>query len=132
MDLHVVEATNGFNWGKFAVSRFGPTEWAWRSSIDTESTRPLLAQRGWSRDHLWVFDLQTGEAALFRPGGNAHADLNNHRIWVCPMFEPFLAWLWRQDLDDLTKLPNLVTLDAPAEFAGYRRPGPPEAQSGAT
>lgn len=148
MKLHVFEATNGFNWGKFAVARF-EDEWRWRSGLaevarritDEElgdnvweevndhnparHLRPLLAQLGWGREHTWVFDLQTGEAALFRPGGLARADLQRHAIWVCPLFEPFLTWLYTQDLADLSKLPHVVELpEAPAELYGYRRPGP--------
>jgi len=87
----------------------------------------LLSTRGWSHDHVWVLDLETGEGACFRPGGLAHADLNKHRIWVCPLFEPFLEWLYDQDLTDLTVLPDLVTLtlkEAPFSMFGYRRPGP--------
>lgn len=122
MHLHLFEATNGGNWGKFAVGR-PDTEWAWRSLV-SESQRPLLDLVGWSPDHLWVMDLQTGEGAIFWPGGHAPSDLQKHRIWVCPMFEPFLTWLYRQDVSDLAKLPAVVELpDAPFSLAGYRRPG---------
>ena len=73
---------------------------------------------------MLVVDLETGEGAMFSPGGLAAADLQKHRIWVCPMFEPFLAWLYKQDLSDLTKLPKHVDLpDAPFEMHGYRREG---------
>lgn len=125
MRLYPFEATNGANWGKFAVGR-PHEEWAWRSEIDDSGLR-LLSQLGWSHQHIWVWDLQTGEGAMFRPGGFAPADLNKHKIWVCPMFEPFLTWLYQQDLDDLGALPRVVELpDAPFDYAGYRRPGPEE------
>jgi hypothetical protein len=91
MEVKIIEAGNGFNWGKFLVI---------------------------------VFDLETNEGASFTPGGLASADLNKHQIWVCPMYEPFLEWLYKQDLTELSKLPDYVHLDAPSAMAGYRRPGP--------
>lgn len=119
-----IEATNGpQNWGKFMIQRFDE-EWAKRSQIDG---LPLLGGRGWSRDHLLIVDLQTGEGAIFRPGGHAAYDLNKHAIWVCPLFEPFLAWLYEQDLTNLGSLPSHVDLpDAEFMMSGYRRPGPDE------
>jgi hypothetical protein len=130
MQTKIIEATqnaeHGFNWGKFLVGR-PDAEWKVRSAIPVEhpsSARPLLSQLGWSREHAWVLDLQTGEGAFFRLGGFAPADLNKHRIWVCPMFEPFLVWLYEQDTTDLDALPALVELPlAPPSMAGYRRAG---------
>ena len=124
MKLHFIEAHDAtdFNWGKFAVARFTGEEWLHQSALDKRS---LLHGRGWCSEHLWVMDLQTGEGAIFRPGGLAIEDLTKHRIWVCPMFEPFLTWLYKQDLSDLSKLPALVNLgDVPISMSGYRRPGP--------
>lgn len=124
MQTKIIEVENGFNWGKFLLMRFD-AEWAYRSAVDA---LPLLATRGWCPEHLWVMDLQTGEGACFRPGGLASGDLNSHAIWVCPMFEPFLEWLYKQDLSDLGKLPQLVSF-TPEEtrqhtsLKGYRRPG---------
>lgn len=95
-------------------------------SYTNPGTRPLLAQLGWGPEHLWVLDLQTGEGAYFRPGGYAKADLDRHKIWVCPMFEPFLTWLYKQDLSDLDALPAGVELtedEAPSAMHGYRRGG---------
>jgi hypothetical protein len=83
-----------------------------------------LHARGWSPEHLLIMDLQTGEAAMFMPGGSPAHDLDKHRIWVCPMFEPFLDWLYQQDVTDLTKLPGYVEIDAEFSMSGYRRPGP--------
>jgi len=68
-------------------------------------------------------DMQTLEGAAFRHGGHAKADLDRHRIWVCPLFEPFLTWLYTQDAARLGELDQLVTLDAPLALAGYRRGG---------
>src|SRR6266568_9619596 len=82
----------------------------------------MLSERGWTSDHLLVLDLQTGEGAIFRPGGSARADLNEkHQVWVCPLFEPFMEWLYKQDTPDLTALPDQVELDAPGAPFGYRR-----------
>ena len=120
-----IEATNGgINWGKFVVCRFDGAEWH-RESAVSEGER-LVRSQGWSFEHLFVLDLSTGEGAMFRHGGFAPADLQKHLIWVCPLFEPFLAWLYKQDVSDLEKLPAHVDLpDAPAGYHGYRRPGPP-------
>jgi hypothetical protein len=119
----IIETTNGpRNHGKFLLGRFDG-EWSHPSAVASESL--LLSLVGWGPEHLLVMDLQTGEGAIFRPGGSAKADLDKHAVWVCPLFEPFLEWLYRQDLGDLDKLPAHVDLPD-AEFAlyGYRRPGP--------
>jgi hypothetical protein len=118
------EATNGRNWGKFLVGVMD-VEWAWRSQVDDSPAEPsvLLNRLGWARHHLWVMDLATGEGALFAPGGYAKGDLDHHRIWVCPLFEPFLAWLYTQDITRLADLPQVVEVDAPFALTGYRRPG---------
>jgi len=123
MKTRLIEATsNGFNWGKFLLGRFDESELSVRSAVNGS---PLVSGRGWTADHLWVLDLQTGEGACFRPGGYAKADLDKHAIWVCPLFEPFLAWLYEQDLRDLQALPAVVELpDADNALYGYRRPGP--------
>lgn len=121
----IIEATNGVNWGKFLLGRFD-TEWSARASIEDAGDVPLLRQIGMAPDQLLVMDLQTCEGALFpvRRRGLASADLSKHQIWVCPMFEPFLAWLYTQDVRDLDALPSIVQLEgAPVAFAGYRRPG---------
>ena len=131
MKTKIIEARNAEvgNWGKFMVGRFDIDEWS-RTSIlpGADSPLPLLSRVGWGPHHIFVMDLQTGEGAIFRHGGFAPADLTNHAIWVCPLYEPFLTWLYQQDLSDLAHLPDLVDLDAPFEMSGYRRPGPQEAQ----
>jgi hypothetical protein len=121
MITRIIEVTNGeANWGKFLLARFD-SEWECTSLVSPG--RPLIAGRGWDRNTLLVLDLQTGEGALFRPGGLASADLAKHAIWVCPMYEPFLEWLWKQP--DPMAVPNIVNLpDAPFAMAGYRRSGP--------
>ncbi len=131
MKTKIIEATsNRFNWGKFCLARFDDEEWSIRSPVADENAEGytpsgVIAGRGWSRAHLWVLDLQTGEGAFFHPGGAAQYDLNKHKIWVCPLFEPFLGWLYQQDLTDLDALPAVVDLPhAKNAMHGYRRPGP--------
>lgn len=131
MKLHLFEGrTAGMrhgNWGKFAVGMPGTDEWAWHSQVDQDDAFarpwPLLRRLGWGPKHVWVWDLATGEGGVFVHGGHARADLNKRAIWVCPLFEPFLTWLYKQDLTQLDALPRLVELDAEFELAGYRRPG---------
>jgi len=121
MKTKIIEAVENsqFNWGKFLIGQFD-TEFEYESVIDG---RNLMRGRGWDKGHLLVLDLQTGEAAIFRGGGYAHSDLNTkHQIWVCPMYEPFLAWLYTQDLTDISTLPAKVNLgDVPTDMRGYRR-----------
>ena len=127
--------TNGpQNWGKFCLGQFSADEWQQPSQVSPEVGRPLLRQIGWDDAHHLVLDLQTGEGAVFRLGGLASADLNKHKIWVCPLFEPFLGWLYayrnehvqrgdRRWFDDLPLHVDLPT--APFSLSGYRRQGPP-------
>lgn len=134
MQLHLFEGRTAAlpvaNWGKFAVGAFGPHEYAWRSAIaedpgqpDLLPQRPLLATLGWSKRHILVLDLQTGEGGLFRHGGHARADLNRRRIWVCVLFEAFLGWVYEQDLAAIADWPRVIHLDAEFAWHGYRRPG---------
>ncbi len=147
-----IEATNGWqNWGKFMVARFDE-EYQRRSEVVAKDVVPAYEQAmknigvtaeeakqfaetrihslgllngiGWNPSDIIVFDLQTREGAAFKPGGCARADLDKHKIWVCPLFEPFLEWLYQQDLSDLNKLPKHVDLpDAEFHMYGYRRSG---------
>ena len=104
------------------VVKFEKEEWQRTSLIDAPVR--LLRCIGWAQNDIIVFDLQTGEGARFRAGGLASADLNKQKVWVCPLFEPFLNWLYKQDLSDLTKLPKHVDLpDAEFAMCGYRREG---------
>lgn len=121
--IEAAHSPDGGNWGKFAVCRWTEQEWRRRSAVDTG--RSLLAGRGRSPADIWVLDLETGEGAWLYPGGSASADLNRHQVLVCPLFEPFLAWLYEQDLTDVQALPGVVYLpDAEFSPAGYRRQGP--------
>ncbi len=124
MHTKFIEATNGVrNYGKFMVAKFEPEEWSRRSTVSEGSTS-LLRNLGQRPEGVLVLDLQTREGAIFYPPGLASADLTKHKIWVCPLYEPFLTWLYQQDLSDLSHLPDLVDLDAPFAMSGYRRPGP--------
>lgn len=120
MLTHMMEATNGFNWGKFLIGRFDH-EWQCPSLITIPSVPSLLRQRGWTKNHLLVLDLETGEGAILLPGGSASADLNKHQIWVCPLYPAFLEWLYLQDLTELKALPRLIELhNAEKTFARPR------------
>lgn len=127
MQTRLIEAGQGTdgkgpNWGKFCVMWFD-SEWEHQSEVDPG--RALLPACGWPPGFLWVADLQTAEAVYVRPGGSASYDLDKHRVWVCPMFGPFLAWLYRfLEEHDVKELPPYVALpDAVFAFHGYRRPG---------
>lgn len=129
MDTKFLEASNGFNWGKFSLGRFTSEDWYEPSLFPGCEEPSLLAGRGWTQRHIQVFDLQTGEGAMFMLGGFATADLFKHRIWVCPLFEPVLSWLYShahaRPLTWWDELPRTVELPAaPAEMFGFRRPGP--------
>lgn len=127
MKTKIVEAAHSResgNWGKFLIGVPDEAERSRKSAVSSLPA-PLLHQRGWSRRHIWVLDLETGEGAFFAHGGLAQADLQQHRIWVCPLFEPFLQWLYTQDITDISALPDVVYLPhAPFSDRGYRRPGP--------
>lgn len=124
MKTKIIEASNGFNWGKFLVGQFD-SEWERRPALE-ETKLPLLTAVGWTEQHRVVLDLQTGEGGIFFavPSGYPTADLEKHKVWVCPLFEPFLGWLYQQDLSDVERLPSNVLLpDAPSALSGYRRSG---------
>lgn len=128
MDTVMIEAVQDIhhpahNHGKFLVGRMDSREWNHLSQVAPGSP-PLLAQCGWGGNFLWVMDLQTGEGIYTRPGGSAHADLAKHNVWVCPLFEPFLEWLYKQDTTDINSLRSVIELPE-AEFAmsGHRREG---------
>lgn len=131
MRTRLIEATqdtkDGPNWGKFMIGQMDE-EFRHKSRIDPG--RGLLRWGcGWhSPDMVWVMDLETKEGAVFHPGGNARADLRARQIWVCVMFEPFLAWLYAwagiHGCLDFDKLPDVVELPyVRFDLYGYRRQG---------
>lgn len=121
MTTRCFECQNGFNWGKFLIGLFDQ-EWSVLSQVDSG---PLLHRRGWTDRHILILDLQTGESAIFSHGGLAVADLTKKAIWVCPMFLPFLEWVYRQDLKKFDEWPTLIEvgMEHSAMFAP-RNPGP--------
>jgi hypothetical protein len=119
VETHIIEASNGVNHGKFMLGRFDRQEWCTPSALPGHEGGSLLRQRGWGLEHIWVM--------IFKPGGLAKADLGKHGIWVCPLFEPFLEWLYQQPGPLLSALPAYVDLPgAPSALSGYRRAGPGE------
>jgi hypothetical protein len=134
MKTKIIEASQssqGGNWGKFLIGRFD-TEWDHPSHLPGSAEgRPLLQARMRNPQAMLVLDLETNEGAMFVPYGMATADLNKHQIWVCPLFEPFLNWLYdffrdfSGDVDAaFDALPHYTELPG-AEFllAGHRRRG---------
>ena len=131
MQTVTIEATQSIeggqfcNHGKFLVGMFDE-EWGAFSHVPP-LVNPifLLSLTGWSRDHVLVLDLETGEGAIFRPTGFHAYDLDKkHRIWVCPIFAPFLEWLYQQFPFKLEDLPAVVELpEAEFEYSGHRREG---------
>jgi hypothetical protein len=126
---HFFEATNGFNWGKFAVGFFDDEEWDRRSALPAAHEGHLLSALGWGRSlrdlHMWVLDLQTGEGMYVPVDGSADYQLQGaHQICVCPLFLPFLRWLYQQDLTALDQLSGglirLTEEEAPSSLASRR------------
>lgn len=129
MNTKIIEVTQKgfqFNYGKFMIGAHD-TEWDREMRLPVpDSMRvdgPLLAQSGWTKNHVWICDLQTGEAALFRLGPAMARDLQTkHSIWVCSLFQPFLVWLGQQTFADISELPDHV--EVPTDVSalhGYRR-----------
>jgi hypothetical protein len=127
MKTKIIEVTQGseFNWGKFLVGEF-EEEWQRGTELPgVPQVGSLLLARGWTQRHILVLDLETGEGAIFfKFSTSASADLHKHRIWVCPMYEPFLEWLLAQKFQSIDDLPEFVKLDTEySAMAGYRREG---------
>ncbi len=132
---HPVDAQTGFggNWGKFAVGRWSNEELREKTKFPGCEGQYITSLRGHGMTHVWLFDLQTGEGARFHTNNpipvDVRSQLKDHQIWVCPMFEPFMVWLWHHmtvtGLDWWEHLPRTIELpDAPFDTAGYRRAGP--------
>jgi hypothetical protein len=132
MISHFIEGTNDFNYGKFLLLRFDTSERQVRTALTGFEGHPLFTfggQRKLNPRMTLVVDLQTGEGAAFSLDPMSWTELGDkHRIWVCPMYEPFLRWLCQQGLDngggDITALPRCVQLDeAESSLFGHRREG---------
>lgn len=131
----MVEVSDQVNWAKLMVSQFDNDELAYKSRVDTEA-KSLLEAVAARRKEYWgeaqqkrlVVDLQTDEGAWFlpHPERDPKVDLDRHQIWVCPLFYPFLQWLYRTNPVHVSGIPDVVELDPDdvIKFQGYRRPGP--------
>lgn len=116
------------NWGKFMLGQFDADEIAAQSALPDEAGVPvgsMIQGRGWAPGKHWfVMDLQTGEGAYFALGGLADYDLDNkHNIWVCPLFRPFLRWLYARFNEgaDLWGLERVVQIEGvPLRLSGER------------
>ena len=143
MRTKLVEVTDQacFNFGKFMVAEFDQVEWGRRSIIEAENgfDISLLGRCGWDRNgHIMVFDIQTGEGALFKPGGSPKHDLEKHRVWVCLLFEPFLKWLYKWVEEQRKAMDGIIYIDTIPDklvlpnrnpgLSGYRRAGCEEAK----
>lgn len=134
MRTHIIEATNkNQNWGKFLL---GVLDDEWDRFPETPGCNtgvPLLASLPRTRGQKWdrardvlIMDLQTREAAVFALEGDPRVELERHQVWVCPLFEPFLGWLYSQPVDRVLSLDLPAWIDIPdAKFAwaGHRRSG---------
>ena len=128
MDTRFIEASNGVNYGKFMVARFDMEETlrktAMPEAVGTESFFSYAGLRRMTPERTLVMDLQTGEGAEFSLRGGrqeaAWALRERHpKLWVCPLFPPFLGWLFdfvqtqpdprRHELD-LESIPNFIDL----------------------
>jgi hypothetical protein len=121
MKTQFLEASGSMNHGRFLILEFEPSDWDVESKVSSGS---VLASAGfWTWRPLFaLIDLVTCEGALFDGRGVARHDLDSRRIWVCPMYEPTLEWLYRQKPVALP-LPGVVELDVPGELYGHRRDG---------
>jgi hypothetical protein len=136
--VEAAQGARGMNHGKFLLARLTPGEQRTPTALPgyEDQHLPLMTFGGLRRFHrefTLVLDLQTGEGATFTLDGtadNATYDLERHKIWICPLYEPFLRWLydqrqWARGAGNLSDVPAYVELpDAPGAFAGRRRPGP--------
>ena len=98
---HLIEASDNAAYGKFLIARLDDELHA-SSALPGYEGSPLLRLGGLRRfneNSTLIVDLQTGNAAVFfiSNGGSWEADLNRTGpIHVCPMFRPFLKWLYEQ------------------------------------
>jgi hypothetical protein len=112
------------NWGKFMLAQFDYNETSYVSAV---TNSPLLVEIGYGGDiatWLWVFDLQTGEGAIFPVlnRGSIRHDLDKHKIQVCFLYEPLLEWLYQNYDGDIDKIPGYLEIDAPKGLQDHHRP----------
>lgn len=103
-----VESANKDVVGYFMV---GMHDWEWtRKSEIMGGTVSLLRHKGWSRDHFWLFDLATGQGAIFADHGHVLEDLKEADIQVTPMFSSYLAYLRSVGPFPVQALPDHIVL----------------------
>jgi hypothetical protein len=127
-----LEVTNKANWAKLQLLQWEPSDLARPSLVQKGKVllNAVQVRRGDAADPLtavFVRDLQTQEGCEFYPSPEADCktQLDMHRVWVCPLFYPFVSWLFANYQGDVTSLPDLVELadSKKQEYQGYRRPG---------
>lgn len=116
MDTRFIEASTYINHGKFMVARFDHEERLATTALPGMEGQPLFMNSGGLRrlnpDRTLVVDLQTGEGAEFSlSGGRQEAkwalEQKHPRLWICPLFAPFLGWLFDFNIDGLVPLTDL-------------------------
>jgi hypothetical protein len=120
MVTHFIEASDGMMHGKFMLGRLDSAELGVRSALPGSEEDPLMrvgGRRRLNERSTLIVDLQTGNGAAFFIGGGLWiADLNRTGpIHVCPMFPPFLKWLYEQKVPDfpataIEQLPRYVRI----------------------
>lgn len=118
MITRMIECTDAakFNYGRFMVGWFNSEEAGRRELIEGEPGQLLMHR--WPRNAFMVLDLVTGEGALFTPIGLVYQLNEKHQVWVCPLFEHFLAWLeqFLKEGGDATVHARLAELPATLEL----------------
>lgn len=126
MRTKILEATQGLNFGKFLVGELDDSEIGRSSSVHHGRTTleacGFADVSGWR----WVLDLQTREGVFVEMSRFGVRKLDQHQVWVCPLFEPTLHRLGELGPVPVRELPDLLELsydEAPFELFGYRRQG---------
>lgn len=117
MIVKFIEASDGTAHGKFMLARMD-AELATRSGLPGYEDEPLMTvggRRKFNSHSTLVVDLQTGRGAALALDPFSYTKLDEGgRMWVCPMFRPFLKWLCLQGLGmgagDITALPSYVEI----------------------
>lgn len=134
METKIIEATRDEGLlDQFLIGRFDD-EW-WRRGLVNGIQQSLLRQEGWGRDHLLVMSLtRPGNGSIFAVRKNAYprADMEKRRLEFSALMEPFLEWLYQQDLTDLQALPDVVELEGMFERADRLRNVTTELEEGLT
>ena len=140
MEQVFVEVSDEANWAKILLMKFGSEDLLVRSKVSGDFLLKSVdnnrrVKTGTNAEKVFVLDLQTEEGAFFFPRkeGNAKDDLESHEIWVCPLYLPFLIWLYANMPKELKEIPKLVEFpkSTHVHYQGWRRPGPEFPEIGA-